>query len=132
MVVLHERIAQIDPFVAERLLAAETDISGEVLLWSRFHRQVGSHVEGDSSITVDHGPCVRVPPHRSQISLAACQMVHGGLRTEGQTDYPPGTVGSINQVGMSCALNGTVLAQLVAMRQDGVGGIANVRPVNVG
>ena len=61
----------------------------------------------------------------------ASQQVVRGVVAEGQAHQPPGAFGVLYQVGVSGPLDGIALGVLVDVGQDGVGGIAEVRPVDV-
>ena len=123
------RIADVHPVVGQRV--------GIELRAGRF-RGKGSlgqggdvHLRVEGAVGVHHRPGSFVPAHGCQEGLAPQQVVCATLGAEGQADQPPTAVGRFHQVGVPGALDGVALRVHIDVRQDGVGGIAGVRPVDV-
>ena len=93
-------------------------------------RQGHGHLFGQGLTPVHHGPAL-FPAHGGEERLPAQVMVVSAEAAERQHHHPPGTVGRLEEVSVAGSLDVAVLGGHPAMREDGVGRIGLVRPVDV-
>ena len=126
-VVFHTRVTQINPLIAKPARFKCSSYCGFSLrlLWQRWH----IHFYIDSPVSVNHRPGILIPTNRSQKHFPAKIMMEI-IISKRKAHYPPATIGSLNQIGVTYALNRITLRILVDVRQDRIGRIASIRPID--
>jgi hypothetical protein len=119
------RVAEVAPLSAER---RSVEVVARGSLRHLDLREGGAvHLQRHGAVAVDDRPGAFVPPHGSEERLPSQEVVRLRLRSEGEEHHPPGAVGRLHEVGMSCALYRTALCRLAEMCEDGVRGSRQVR-----
>ena len=92
-------------------------------------QQPGRHQRVDGFTAVDDRPSALGPFHGSQTGLAPHVVIASAHVAVGQKHNPPRSVLSLHEVAVTRALNLLQLSFLVAVGQDGIGGIRLVGPI---